>query len=101
IEAVPEPEAEPVRTARVAPGAPLVQIGAFDSDGIAQSEWSRISGRFGALFANKAPVVQKHQANGRTFYRLRIAGFESREDARRFCAALIEAGTDCIPAAAK
>ncbi|WP_134724418.1 SPOR domain-containing protein [Paracoccus luteus] len=95
------PAAEPPAAARPAAGAPLVQIGAFDSNAIAQSEFTRVSGRFGALFSGKAPVVQEHQVNGRTFYRLRVAGFDSRDDARRFCAALIEAGTDCIPAVAK
>ena len=91
----------PAVTAQVASGAPLVQVGAFDSDAIAHSEWSRISGRYGDLFAGKAPVVQQHKAGGRTFYRLRIAGFETRDEARKFCAALIAAGNDCIPAAAQ
>ena len=82
-------------------GAALVQIGAFDSDAIASSEWDRISGRYSSLFAGKAPVVQKHEAGGRTFYRLRVAGFGSREDARKFCAALIAAGTDQLVTALK
>ena len=82
-------------------GAPLVQIGAFDSGAIAESEWSRVSGRYGDLFSGKLPLVQEHKAGGRTFYRLRVAGFETRDEARKFCAALIAAGTDCIPAAAK
>ena len=102
--AAPEARAEepaPVQTARVASGAPLVQIGAFDSGAIAESEWSRVSGRYGDLFAGKAPVVQEHKAGGRTFYRLRVAGFDSRDDARKFCAALIAAGADCIPAVAQ
>ena len=101
-DAAPAAEA-PVETpaVKVASGAPLVQIGAFDSGAIAESEWSRISGRYGDLFAGKAPVVQPHKAGGRTFYRLRIAGFESRDEARKFCAALIAAGNDCIPAAAQ
>ena len=97
----PAAEPAPVQQAKVASGAPLVQIGAFDSGAIAESEWTRISGRYGDLFSGKAPLVQEHKAGGRTFYRLRIAGFDSRDDARKFCAALIEAGTDCIPAAAK
>ena len=42
-----------------------------------------------------------HEAGGRTFWRLRVAGFEDRDAARKFCAALIEAGGDCIPAVAK
>ena len=86
---------------QVASGAPLVQIGAFDSDALARGEWNRVSGKFGALFAGKGMVVQEHKANGRTFWRLRAAGFASRDEARRFCAALIAEGVDCIPAAAK
>ncbi|WBU57433.1 SPOR domain-containing protein [Paracoccus sediminicola] len=88
-------------TAQVSSGAPLVQIGAFDSNAIADSEWGRISGRFSSLFSGKAPVVQTTERNGRTFYRLRVAGFESRDDARRFCAALLAEGTDCYPATAQ
>ena len=99
-----EPAAEPaaaVKSASVASGAALVQIGAFDSDAIAGAEWDRVSGRYSSLFAGKSPVVQKHEAGGRTFWRLRVAGFAGRDDARKFCAALIEAGGDCIPAVAK
>lgn len=92
------PEAAP---ARVASGASLVQIGAFDSDALAKGEWNRISGKFGALFSGKGMVIQKHQANGRSFWRLRAAGFASKDEARRFCAALIAEGLDCIPATAK
>lgn len=103
VEAVAEPQDEPapVPVTAVASGAPLVQIGAFDSTAIAQSEWSRVSGRYSDLFSGKAPVVQEHKAGGRVFYRLRVAGFGSRDDARKFCAALIAAGADCIPAVAK
>lgn len=101
-EAVTEaPAPAPVQQASVASGAPLVQIGAFDSDAIANGEWNRISGRFSSLFAGKSPVVQSTQRNGRTFYRLRVAGFETRDEARRFCAALLAEGTDCYPAAAQ
>lgn len=105
VAAAPEtaPETAPAAApapVKLASGAPLVQIGAFDSNSIAESEWSRVSGRYGDLFAGKAPVVQEHKAGGRVFYRLRIAGFETRDEARKFCAALIAAGTDCIPAAA-
>ncbi|WP_199259085.1 SPOR domain-containing protein, partial [Paracoccus binzhouensis] len=87
--------------AQVASGASLVQIGAFDSDSLAKGEWNRVSDKFGALFSGKAMVVQEHKANGRTFWRLRAAGFASRDEARRFCAALIAEGVDCIPATAK
>lgn len=101
-EAAPAAEAAPApAAASVASGSALVQIGAFDSEALAQGEWNRISGKFGALFSGKGMVIQKHQANGRNFWRLRAAGFGSKDDARRFCAALIAEGTDCIPATAK
>ncbi|MFD1796409.1 SPOR domain-containing protein [Paracoccus aurantiacus] len=92
-EEVPAPAPE---RASVASGSPVVQLGAFDSDAIADSEWGRISGRFSSLFSGKAQVVQTTEKNGRTFYRLRVAGFDSRDDARRFCAALLAEGADCI-----
>lgn len=97
------PETPPAAapTAPVASGSSLVQIGAFDSEKLATGEWNRISGKFGALFSGKGMVIQKHETNGRAFWRLRAAGFGSKDDARRFCAALIAEGIDCIPATAK
>ena len=93
-------EAAPA-AAPVASGSSLVQIGAFDSDSLAKGEWNRVSGKFGALFAGKGMVIQKHETNGRAFWRLRASGFASKDEARRFCAALIAEGIDCIPATAK
>ncbi len=96
-EAAPSPATASVK---VASGAPLVQVGAFDSEAIARSEWNRLSGKFGSMFSGKAPVIQRHQANGRTFWRLRVAGFGNRSDAQGFCSALKAGGTDCIAIAA-
>ncbi|MDP5306743.1 SPOR domain-containing protein [Paracoccus spongiarum] len=88
------------RTTEPAPvasaGGPLVQIGAFDSDSIASGEWNRLAGKFGSLFSGKGQVIQQHQSNGRTFWRLRVAGFGSVSEARQFCAALKSGGTDCL-----
>ncbi len=99
------PETAPAATATpaapVTSGSALVQIGAFDSEKLATGEWNRVSGKFGALFSGKGMVIQKHEANGRAFWRLRASGFGSKDDARRFCAALIAEGIDCIPATAK
>ena len=74
---------------------PQVQLGAFDSDAIAASEWNRLTGKH-VVFAGKQQVIKQHQANGRTFWRLRVAGFGSLSEARQFCAALKSAGTDCL-----
>lgn len=98
--ATPAEAAEPA-PAKVAAGSAMVQIGAFDSDALAKGEWKRVSGKFGGLFTGKSRVVQEAQSGGRTFWRLRAGGFSSKDEARKFCAALIAGGVDCIPATAK
>ncbi|MFD1880333.1 SPOR domain-containing protein, partial [Paracoccus pacificus] len=82
-------------------GTALVQIGAFDTQADAESEWARLTGRFGSLFDGKGRVIQTAESNGRTFVRLRVAGFESKDEARRFCAALVAKNAACIAATAK
>ena len=78
-------------------GTPLVQLGAFDSAEIAQSEWARLTGRFADFMAGKTMVVQEASLGGRTFYRLRAMGFVDLSDARRLCTALLAEGADCVP----
>jgi hypothetical protein len=79
-------------------GTRLVQLGAFDSEEIARVEWDRAASRFEALMDGKRRVIQAASSGGRTFYRLRVEGFEDVAAARRFCAALVAEGTNCIPA---
>lgn len=78
-------------------GTKLVQLGAFDSAEIAATEWTRLSGRYPALFDGKTRVIQEAQSGGRTFYRLRAMNYVDLSDARRFCAALSAEGPACIP----
>ncbi|MEL6204692.1 MAG: SPOR domain-containing protein [Pseudomonadota bacterium] len=85
----------------VEPGMRLVQLGAFDTADEARAAWAEISGRFEALMEGKGLVVQEAQAGGRSFFRLRAAGFEDLSQARRFCAALVAERTDCIPVVAR
>lgn len=80
-----------------AAGTNLVQLGAYPSSDLAASEWTRLSGRFGELMSDKSRVIQTAKSGGRTFYRLRAEGFAELADARRFCAALVAEGADCIP----
>lgn len=89
------PEAAPAPVPVSTASGPQVQLGAFDSDAIAASEWNRLSGKH-VVFGGKQQVIQQHQSNGRTFWRLRVAGFDSLSEARQFCAALKSAGTDCL-----
>ncbi|MFT5628897.1 MAG: hypothetical protein ACI82I_001264 [Gammaproteobacteria bacterium] len=78
-------------------GTNLVQLGAFPKAEIAATEWTRLQGRFGDVMGGKARVIQAATSGGKTFYRLRAQGFSQLGDARRFCAALVAEGTDCIP----
>ncbi|WP_138464899.1 SPOR domain-containing protein [Poseidonocella sp. HB161398] len=78
-------------------GTRLVQLGAYDSTATAESEWSRLSGRFPGYFDGKQRVIERTERNGKVFYRLRVHGFSDVADSRRFCASLQAGGADCIP----
>ena len=78
-------------------GTRLAQLGAFDSQEIAESEWQRLSAEFSDFMAGKARVIQEAQSGGKTFFRLRAHGFDDLNDARRFCSALLAGKANCIP----
>lgn len=86
-----------VDPAAIPPGTSLVQLGAFDDDPTARSDWSRLTGRFPELMAGKSMVIQPAQSGGRIFYRLRALGFAGEDEARRFCTALLAEGASCVP----
>ncbi len=88
-----------VSAASIPAGTPLVQLGAFDDEAGARSEWSKLQLRFPELIGPKALVVQSAQSGGRTFYRLRAHGFASEDETRRFCAALLAENASCIAVA--
>ena len=82
-------------------GTRLAQLGAYESTDMAQAEWTRMNGRFRDYMNGKQMVIQKTSSGGRTFYRLRVMGFNDLSDSRQFCAALVAQGADCIPVAAR
>ncbi len=82
-------------------GTRLAQLGAFESADVARSEWARLNGQFGEYMDGKQRVIQKTSSGGRTFYRLRVLGFDDLSDSRQFCAALVAQGADCIPVAVR
>lgn len=87
--------------ATVPVGTRLVQLGAFDTRDEAEQAWGRISRRFDVLMEDKQQLIQKAQAGGRDFWRLRAVGFDELSDARRFCAALVAENAECIPVVAR
>jgi hypothetical protein len=85
----------------ITPGTRLAQLGAYDSTEKAMKEWDRFNGRFGDYMDGKQRVIQKASSGGRTFYRLRVMGFDDLSAARYFCAALVAENADCIPVVSK
>jgi hypothetical protein len=82
-------------------GTRLAQLGAYSSEEIARSEWTRLSGQFEEYLSGKDRVIQRATSGGRTFYRLRAIGFDDLADARRFCSALVAERAECIPVVAR
>jgi hypothetical protein len=83
--------------ASLTPGTRLVQLGAYESEAVARSEWERISRRFSTYMEGRKRVIQRAESGGRIFYRLRVAGFEGLSDSRRFCSVLLSENAACIP----
>lgn len=88
-------------TTSVPVGTRLVQLGAYDSTEIAKKEWDRLIAKHGDLLVDKKRLVQIATSGGREFYRLRAMGFETVEDSRNLCSALLARGTPCIPVSAR
>lgn len=82
-------------------GTRLAQLGAYENAEVAQAEWDRIYNRFDEYMEGKQRVIQKTSSGGRTFYRLRVLGFDDLSDSRQFCAALVAQDADCIPVAVR
>lgn len=85
----------------LAKGTRLAQLGAYENADVARAEWDRFAARFGDYMNDKQRVIQKTSSGGRTFYRLRVLGFDDLSDSRQFCAALVAQGADCIPVAVR
>lgn len=90
----PAPKADAAE-APAAKGGAMVQIGAFASSSIADSEFAKVKGAFAKFTSGHGKHVEPVERNGSTLYRTAFTGF-SKEDARAFCSALKAAGRACI-----
>jgi Flp pilus assembly protein TadD len=101
----------PVQTAVAAPApAPMVseapatggdasvQLAALNSQSAAEHEWDKVSASEPALFNGKSPEISMATVHGKTYYRLRVAGFTGKVDAAKFCAEISAAGSACTVA---
>ena len=94
--APPPAKADPAPPPAATGGGSAVQIGAFSSREIADQQYAAVAGAFPQYARGRTKgVEQVTTSSGQTVYRTTVQGF-SREEARAFCAALQEAGRDCL-----
>ncbi|MCC5996617.1 MAG: SPOR domain-containing protein [Oceanicaulis sp.] len=98
-EPAPEPRPESQPPAATASGAFVVQIGAYRALEEAEAGWLSFVSRHADMTSGRAPDIQRADLGERgVFHRLRVAGFETREDAAAFCARLDARGQSCLVA---
>ncbi|MBV9512135.1 MAG: SPOR domain-containing protein [Caulobacteraceae bacterium] len=82
--------------AEPAAGTPVVQIGAFSSQALAQKGWGDVAAVMPSQMAGKSRKVEMASSGGKTFYRTFVGGFATRAAADSFCASLKAAGRACM-----
>ncbi|MDF2232823.1 SPOR domain-containing protein [Albimonas sp. CAU 1670] len=87
-----------VAASSMAAGDIGIQLGAFNSEAIAQSQWRRALRRHEDLLGALAHAVTTVDSGGRTLYRLRAGPVADRRKAQELCAALKSRGEACIVA---
>lgn len=74
----------------------MIQLGAYASEAVARQQWDRLSNQHDDLLGSKDHYVQRTDSSGKIFYRLRVAGYDTKEDTRAACAAISARGLPCI-----
>ena len=77
------------------PAGWAVQLGAYDSLGIAKEKWGTLKKR-SAMLANFPASSHAANVKGRTFYRLTVNGLATRADATSLCNELMAHGQTCF-----
>lgn len=79
----------------MAPAGPFyIQLGAFQSAGVAQDAWGHAARRF-AAFAGRTPSAMTIQAHGAALYRLSVGGY-ARDEADAVCRRYRTSGGVCF-----
>lgn len=91
----PPPVTPPAQVATPTTPGTSVQIAAVDSEPAAQTEWQRLQKRLPDLLADRRPLLQKAERDGRTIWRVRVPGFTDVADATAFCTKVRARGANC------
>jgi SPOR domain len=83
-------------TAKTQPAHPAaVQLAALTTEQAAKDEWQKLAHQLPEAFAGRQPAISKVEHDGRTFWRLRTAGFADIAQARAFCDKVRTKGGGC------
>jgi cell division protein FtsN len=94
----PAPSTPAPAAATSASGDYVLQIGSYKSEDEASSSWKSYKAKHAIAGSHAESIKQVDLAAKGTWYRLRIGGFASKDEAAAFCAKLKAGGGDCIPA---
>ena len=93
----PAPVATPAAAAPVSAGESVLQIGAYKSQADADRAWSTYKAKHASLLAGYSPDVKQADLGEKgTWFRLRIAGFPSKDVASALCDRLKADGGSCF-----
>lgn len=97
--AVPAQPAPPrptvTRTAEERARDHVIQLASLDQEGRAQAQWKRLTQRVPTVLASRTPQINRADINGRSYWRLRTGGFDTRQEAVSACKRVREAREDC------
>ena len=91
----PERHPEPAAMEGHSDLEPFVQLASLLSEPDATFEWQRLTRRMPELLSDRKPTITAFDTDDKRLWRLRTFGFVSLQDARNFCARLIDAGWKC------
>jgi hypothetical protein len=91
----PKPMAAATPPAAAVSRSAMVQLAALSSEQAARGEWEALSKRMPDLLGSRQPSYSRTDRNGRTFWRVRTAGFTDVAQARGFCEKVRAKGVGC------
>jgi cell division protein FtsN len=89
------PAAPVAPSAAIPAGAAFVQLGAYSDSASAQSAWTALGKRFGAISGSNKRIAEGSAEGGRKVFRLQAVAANAAE-AQQLCAKLKAAGENCM-----
>jgi len=82
-------------------GEKMIQLGAYDDEESANRDYDLLLEDNQDLMGRLVRFVERREAGGRVFYRLRARGFTNMEEAADMCTALLARSVQCIAVTAR